>query len=154
MRKLSLAACAVLCLTLSALAQDVNAPIQQMMKAFNTNDTKLLASLYAAGNITIVDEVPPYVWTGTNANESWLADLEKHDKAAGVTGETATARPATRADIVGDTAYVVVPTTYSYKEKNTPMVQEAHMVFVLHKEGGAWKIASWTWAGSRSKPAK
>lgn len=155
MRKLFLAICVVLLITAAAYAQDVNAPIQQMLNGFNTGDMKLVTASYVAGgNIVIIDEVAPHLWTGAKANDTWLADLDKHDKALGVTDGKVTAKPASRTEVDGDNAYVVVPVTYTYKQKDKPMAQEAHMVFVLHKEGGAWKIASWVWAGSKSHAAK
>ena len=154
MRKLFLAVCAVLFLAIGAMAQDVNAPIQQMLQGFNSGDVKMVASAYASGSITIVDEVAPHFWSGTKANDAWLADIDKHDKAAGVTDGKVTAKPGNRTEISGDNAYVVVPVTYTYKQKDKPMAQDAHMVFVLHKEGGAWKIASWIWAGGKSHATK
>jgi hypothetical protein len=154
MRKLFLTLWVVLLLAVAASAQDVNAPIQQMLKGFNTGDLKLVAGSYASGGVVIVDEVAPHLWSGSDANATWLADLDKHDKALGVTDGKVTARPASRTEVNGDSAYVVLPVTYTYKEKDKPMAQDAHMVFVLHKEAGAWKIASWIWAGSKSHAAK
>ena len=155
MKKLFLAVSVVMLLAAVASAQDVNAPIQQMLNGFNTGDMKLVTGSYiAGGNIVIIDEVAPHLWTGSNANAAWLADLDKHDKAAGVTDGRVTAGAASRVEVNGENAYVVVPVTYTYKEKDKPMAQEAHMVFVLHKEGGGWKIASWVWAGSKSHAEK
>ena len=154
MRKLFLAVCAVAFLTAAAAAQDINAPIQQLLNGFNTGDTKLVAASYASGDIVIEDEVAPHLWTGPKANDAWLADLDKHDKALGVTDGKVIAKSASRTEVSGDKAYVVVPVTYTYKQKDKPMVQDAHMVFILHRENNAWKIASWVWAGSKSHPAK
>src|SRR3954469_19472645 len=99
MRKLFLVLCASILLCAGVFAQDVNEPVQQMMKGFNTGDVKLIASVYASGEVTIIDEVAPHFWAGKDANNAWLADLDKHDKAAGVTDGNVAARPANRVEI-------------------------------------------------------
>lgn len=140
--------------SVTGFAQDVNAPIHQMLEGFNSGDIKAIASSYAAGDISIVDEVAPFHWNGPHAGETWLADLEKHDKAAGVTDAKVLASAAVRNDVEGDSAYVVVPVQYVFKEKGNAMLEDAHMTFVLHREGGAWKVAGWVWSGEKPHPAK
>lgn len=154
MRKLFLAVCAGMLLAAVAVAQDVNAPIHQLLDGFNNNDTKAVAASYASGDVVIVDEVAPFHWSGPHANDDWGADLDKHDKAAGITDDKVNYSAATRTDVVGDSAYVVVPVVYVYKEKGKPMLEEAHMTFALHRENGAWKIAGWVWTGSKPHAAK
>lgn len=149
MKKVLLASCAVLLLSTVALAQDVTAPIHQLLDGFNTNDMKAVVGSYATGDISITDEVPPFHWSGAKANDAWLADLEKHDKAEGVTDAKVKYSAPVRSEIAGDAAYVVVPVVYDYKAKGKPMTETARMTFVLHKESGAWKIAGWVWSGTK-----
>lgn len=151
MKHLLLAVIAGLLLVASAVAQDVNAPIKKMLDAFNTGDVAVIKSVYAAGDVSITDEVPPYHWSGTNANDTWLADLAKWEKAQGFSEQRVGYATSVRSDINGDTAYVVVPTTYSWKQNGTAMTENAHMTFVLKKEGDAWKISGWTWSGEKPR---
>ena len=60
----------------------------------------------------------------------------------------------TRTEVEGDAAYVVIPATYLYKERGQSMVEKGQMTFVLHAEGGGWKIQGWTWLGVKPHPAK
>jgi hypothetical protein len=53
-----------------------------------------------------------------------------------------------------ETAYVVVPAVYSFKLKGVAMNEPAHMTYALRKAGGSWKIAAWTWTGSKAEKAK
>ncbi|HEY3927885.1 MAG TPA: nuclear transport factor 2 family protein [Candidatus Koribacter sp.] len=154
MKMLALALCAAGLLSVAAAAQEVTAPITQMLKAFNSGDVKAIAAVYVSGEVSITDEVPPFHWSGANANDSWLADLAKAEKAAGMTETKVGFSSALRTEIDGDTAYVVVPTTYSWKQAGKAMTENATMTFVLHKDVGAWKVASWTWSGHHPHSAK
>lgn len=151
MKHMLLAVCAGLLLSTVAVAQDVNAPIKKMLDAFNTGDVAAIKSVYAAGDISITDEVPPYHWSGASANDTWLGDLEKYEKSQGFSEARVGYATSVRTEINGDTAYVVVPTTYSWKQNGKAMTEEAHMTFVLHKEGEGWKISTWTWSGAKPR---
>jgi ketosteroid isomerase-like protein len=141
-------------MSLTALAQDVNAPIHQMLDGFNTGDMKAVSASYASADISIVDEVPPFHWSGAHAGEAWGADLEKAEKAAGMTDAKVKYSAPVRSEIAGDQAYVVVPVQYVFKQKGTAMLEDAHMTFVLHRESNAWKIAGWVWSGEKPRAAK
>src|ERR1700741_3456195 len=65
-----------------------------------------------APNPVIVDEFPPYLWSGADAPERWLADLAKFFSKHGTAGPNGVhfdhAAPV-QAQSKGDSAYVVVP---------------------------------------------
>ncbi len=137
-----------------AAAGDVMVPIRQFIDSFNTGDTKSGYAAYAMGDIAIVDEFAPYHWTGPNAAHAWAAGYDKHAKATGVTDGTVKYAEPTRTEMEGALAYVVIPTTYLYKEHGQPMAENGQMTFVLHSQAGAWKISGWTWTGEKPHPAK
>ncbi len=139
---------------MSAATPDVTAPIHQFIDGFNTGDTKSAYAAYSTGDITIVDEFAPHRWLGPHAPQDWAADYDKHAQATGVSDGIVKYRAPTRTEIEGDAAYVIVPTTYLYKERGQPIVEEGQMTFVLHAEAGGWKIRSWTWSGVKPHPAK
>ena len=73
--------------------------------------------MHAAGaDLSITDEVPPYLWRGPQALQTWSADLESDAKKRGITDQVVTISPATREEMNGDQAYVVVPAVYTFKE--------------------------------------
>jgi hypothetical protein len=141
-------------LTIRAEAQDVTAPIHQFLDGLIKGDDKAANAAYATGDIIIVDEIAPHSWAGPNAPQQWSADLEKHDSAAGVSDAGLKYDAPTRTEVDGDSAYVIVPTVYWYKERGKPMVEEAQMTFVLRRQSGAWKIGGWIWSGVKPHPAK
>jgi hypothetical protein len=137
----------------AATADDVVRPIHEFIDGFNRGDTASGFAAYASGPISIVDEFAPHVWMGPDAAHEWAADYGKHAAATGVTDGTVKEGAPTLLSVTGEVAYVVIPAVYTYKEKGTPMSEEAQMTFVL-KGGPDWKIAAWTWNGTKPHPAK
>jgi ketosteroid isomerase-like protein len=149
--------CAGLLSTASAAAAanaELAAPIHQFIDAFNKGDGKTAGATHLAAGVTIIDEVPPYIWQGPKAFETWAADLTKNDAAAGITDEKVTLGAVTREVVSPDTAYVIVAATYTFKQKGVAMREPAQMTFALRKDSGAWKIAGWSWTGPDPVPAK
>lgn len=60
----------------------------------------------------------------------------------------------TQTEVEGDVAYVVIPAVYTFKLRGQAMTEKGLMTFVLHRESGAWKIASWTWTGEPARAVK
>jgi ketosteroid isomerase-like protein len=147
----------VWCLTapVSAQAPDpqVMAPIQKFIDAFNKGDMAGAASTHAAeADLTIIDEVPPFLWRGPQAFKSWSADLDADSKKRGITEPSVTIKGATRTESSGDSVYVIVAALYSFKERGVSMRESAQMTFVLKKGPTGWLIHGWTWTGP--KPEK
>jgi hypothetical protein len=150
MRKVLLALIAGVLLVPAAMAAapgDVTTPIKQFIDGFNSGDVKTAYAAYAPGTITIIDEFAPHRWVGPNAAHEWAADYDKHATATGVTDGVVKYDAPTRSVIDGDTAYVIIPALYSYKEHGKPVAEEGQMTFVLHAETAGWKIKGWTWTG-------
>lgn len=135
-----------------ALAQDVavSAPIAQFIEAFNKGDVAAARATHLTDAV-IVDEVAPYKWRGFDA---WLADLGKDSAAQGLTDQSVELGTPTRALVTGDNAYVIVPSTYRFKQKGTAMSEVAQMTFALHRTTSGWKIAGWTWTGPNATPVR
>ena len=138
----------------SAANAELAAPIHQFIDAFNKGDGKTAGATHLAAGVTIIDEVPPYIWQGPKAFETWAADLTKNDAAAGITEEKVTLGAVTREVASPQTAYVIVAATYTFKQKGVAMREPAQMTFALKKDSGAWKIAGWSWTGPDPVPAK
>jgi ketosteroid isomerase-like protein len=131
----------------------VDRAIGQFAAAFNKGDMKAAKALHTTAPV-IVDEIPPHLWNGANAFDSWGADLAKSEAAEGKSGGQVTIGAPTREVVSGDHAYVVAPTTYTFKQKGMTMRETAQMTFALDKQAGGWKIASWTWTGPEAKPVR
>jgi hypothetical protein len=129
------------------------APVHQFIDSFNKGDIKGARAAHAAGAIAIMDEVPPHIWTGPKAFDSWVASLAAHDKAEGVTDQAVTIGEPLRQVVSGTHGYVVVQAVYTYKVKGAPTREPAEMTFSLVRVGGAWRINGWAWDGTEPQPA-
>jgi ketosteroid isomerase-like protein len=140
--------------TMAATTSDVTTTIKQFIDAFNAGDEKAVSASYASGDIVIVDEFAPHIWTGPHAPQDWASDYDKHAQATGVSDGAVKYGAPTRAEVEGNAAYVVIPTVYNYKEHGKAITEEGQMTFVLRTEKDAWKIVSWTWTGVKPHSAK
>jgi len=128
----------------------ITAPVLAFIDAFNKGDVAGAKATHATEAV-IVDEVAPYQWRGAKAFDTWMADLDRDAKAKGITDQQVTLGKVARVETDGTAAYVVVPSTYAFKEKGVAMREDAHMTFTLKKGAGGWAIHGWTWTGPRAK---
>jgi ketosteroid isomerase-like protein len=158
MRFLVLAALVWFAVAAPARAQtadaELMAPIQKFVDTFNKGDGAGAAATHAAGaDLTIIDEIPPFIWRGPKAFQAWSAALDSDAKKKGMTEPMVTLSPASRTEQDGDQAYVVVPAVFTFKAHGKPMREEAQMTFVLKKGASGWLIHGWSWTGPKPTPA-
>jgi len=151
--KILIALAALVCASAAQADTGVDTTIRQFGDAFNKGDVKVAKALHVAKPV-IIDEVGPHLWTGPKAFDGWLADVAKSDAAEGKTGGQAALSAPTREVVSGDRAYVIVPSTYTFRQKGKTLREAAQMTFVLTKVSSGWKIAAWTWTGQEGVPVK
>ena len=137
----------------AAAPDDITATLNQFVAAFDKGDIKAAEATHDGANLTITDEVAPYVWKGPHAFGDWVHDLMASDARAGIAGEAVAISAPSRIEISGDDAYAVVPVVYSFKDHGAPMHEPAQMTLALHKGAAGWKITAWTWTGPKPTPA-
>ncbi|KPF79186.1 hypothetical protein IP88_02370 [alpha proteobacterium AAP81b] len=153
MRAIILTAALALAGGAQAATPELAAPIKQFIDAMNKGDIKT-AKAATTADLTVTDEVPPFVWQGRGAFDAWIADLGKHESAAGIAAQKMTIRPASREVVAGEAAYVIVPATFTFTQNAAPMREPAQLTFALRKTAAGWKIAAWTFTGPNPKPIK
>lgn len=136
-----------------AATPELAAPIRQFVDAMNRGDLRT-AKAATTADLTLTDDVPPFVWQGRGAFDAWIADLGKRDSAAGIAAQKVAIRAPSREIVAGDAAYLVVPASYSFTEKGVPLRAAVQMTFALRKTAAGWKIAGWTFTGPAPKPVK
>jgi hypothetical protein len=132
----------------------VTAPIRTMMAAFNKGDVALAKSTHVAAPMIVDEPTAPFAWSGPNAFDDWLAALGKAEAKAGKTGGKVALGPFTRTSVMGDRAYVVVPSTYTFQQAKRTMRETGTMTFALVKQAADWKIQAWTWSSPEAVPVK
>jgi ketosteroid isomerase-like protein len=96
--------------------------------------------------VTIIDEFPPHVWSGPHGCRDWAAAFGTYNTTMGITDPAAKIGKPRLITVSGDTAYVIAPTTYSYKQ-NGRKVTEAHatLTIAFARTAGTWLMTAWSW---------
>jgi ketosteroid isomerase-like protein len=136
-----------------AHAQDaaVEAPIHQFIDGVGKGDMASVKAAHVASPV-IIDNVAPHIWSGPNAFDTFLTALVASESASGKSDAALAIGPVITETINGDNAYVVVPSTYTFKQKGQTLRETGTMTFVLAKQTSGWKIASWTWTSPDAQP--
>jgi hypothetical protein len=124
MRYVTLCALLCLCAAPAVRAQTTDAqmmaPIDTFLAAFNKGDVAGAAAAHASeADLVIIDEVPPFIWRGAQAVQTWAADLEKDSTKNRITEPSVSLGAPTRIESDGSSAYVIVPSVYTFKQKGT-----------------------------------
>ena len=136
----------------AAPVDDAVATVHQFIDAFDKGDVKAAAATHEA-DAAIIDEVGAHQWHGPGAFQAWASDLMKDAAANGQTDMAVVLGKPLRAQVDGDTAYVVMEAAFNYKQRGVATTEPAQMVFALKKEAAGWKIAGWAWSGGAPRPA-
>ena len=130
-------------------AEDATGFVTKVIDQFNGGDVK--AWLAAQANDTlIVDEFAPHTWSGAGSPQRWLDAYAKDSQTNGVSAGRVDYGKPLQATSDGNTAYVVLPTTYRFVQKGVKMAEPSSMTFVMKKNGASWKISSWTYSATAS----
>jgi ketosteroid isomerase-like protein len=136
---------AATCIPARAVDAGVMATVHQFVDGFNKGDMKRAVAA-CAPSAFIIDDFPPHQWGGS-ACADWARDLTAASKSAGITDGIVTLGKPWHVDVAGNRAYVVVPTTYTYKQHGKPVTESGSVLTVVLNLGTAgWRITAWAWA--------
>lgn len=125
---------------------DPVATVHQYADALNRNDAKTMTAVFAVPG-SILDGMAPHVWQGPTASQDWYRDVLTDSQKHGVTEIFVKLGQPLHNDITGDSAYVVVPATMTFKVQGQTVTQSGAMFTVaLRRVAEKWRIASWAWA--------
>jgi ketosteroid isomerase-like protein len=89
----------------------------------------------------------PHVWQGPTACTDWYRDVLTHGEEAGAREYFVTLDEPRHVEVTGDSAYVVVPATMTFKVKDQQVKQSgATFTVALRKVDKDWRITAWAWA--------
>ena len=126
--------------------KDPLAAVQQYIDGFNKADAKLMAETFAVPG-SILDGMAPHVWQGPTATQDWYRDVLVEGEQHGASGYLVTLGEPLHNNVTGDSAYVVVPATMTFKVHGKQVTQTGAVFTVaLRKLAEGWRIAAWAWA--------
>jgi ketosteroid isomerase-like protein len=160
MLKLSHARCFLAALTLvfaaaplgvqAAPADDAKATVQRFVDGMNTGDFRVLS--LCTPSATVIDDIPPYAWSGPGGCTRWFNDLVANMKDLGTTAVRATFDQASTADVHDKTAYLVFPARFAITSKGVVTTKTGVMTFVMEQGADGWKFTHFTWARTAQTP--
>ena len=131
--------------------QDPMAEVHQYLDGFNKGDAKVIAATFADPG-SILDGMAPHVWQGPTATQDWYRDLLVEGEQHGASGYLVTLGEPLHNNVTGDSAYVVVPATMTFKVRGQQVTQTgAIFTIALRKLADGWRIAAWAWTKGTSK---
>jgi hypothetical protein len=125
---------------------DPLAVVRQHIDAFNRGDPNFMAATFAVPG-SILDGMAPHVWLGPTATQDWYRTVLNEGQRHGASEYFVTLGEPLHNDVTGDSAYVVVPATMTFKVHGKPVTQSGAVFTVaLRKLTEGWRIAAWAWA--------
>ena len=121
-------------------------PINQFVNGFNKGDIE--SAMAACSETTaIIDEFPPHTWSGAGACQKWVDDYVADAEKNGIKDGVVTLGKPSHFESTADHAYVVIPSSYTYKQKGKRVAQIGSMfTFSLNKGANGWAITGWSWS--------
>jgi hypothetical protein len=94
----------------------------------------------------ILDGIAPHLWQGPTAAQDWYRDVFMEGKQHGTSDYFVTVGEPSDNNVTGDSAYVVVPATVTFKVGGKPVTQSgAFFTVALRKLAEGWRMAAWAW---------
>jgi ketosteroid isomerase-like protein len=121
------------------------AAVRQYIDGFNTGDVEVMAATFADPG-SILDGMAPHVWHGPTAAQDWYRDVLIEGKQHDASDYFVTLGEPLHNNVTGDSAYVVVPATMTFKVGGKQVTQSgAFFTVALRKLPEGWRIAAWAW---------
>ena len=125
--------------------KDPVAVVRQYVDAFNKGDAKGMAATFAVPG-SILDGMAPHLWQGPTAAHDWYKDVLIEGKQHGASDYSVTVGEPLHNNVTGDSAYVVVPATMTFKMGGKQVTQSgAFFTVALRRLAEEWRIAAWAW---------
>ena len=122
------------------------AVVRQYADAFNKGDVKTALDFCAAQS-AIIDEFPPFLWQGATGCADWANDFDAYSKKNGITEPKVYVGGPKHLEVMGDHAYVVVPSNFYFKQNGKRIAEHGSIWTVaLQKVADKWRITGWAWA--------
>lgn len=125
--------------------------VSHYIDAFNRADIKAMAACFAVPG-SILDGLAPHVWQGPTACQDWYRDVLIAGEHEGATDYSVTIGTPLHANVTGDSAYVVVPASMTFKVHGKQVTQSgATFTVALRGHEDGWRISAWAWAKGTPK---
>jgi ketosteroid isomerase-like protein len=127
---------------------DAAAAVAALVNAVNAGDFDL-ASRAFTDDAMIVEDLPPYRWSGPAAVSQWLAAMGENAAKLGVTSINLDIGESGRTEVEGNRAYVIVDGLLRLGTAGAELSATGALTVTLEKPSDAWLIETLVWSGPR-----
>ena len=120
------------------------APVRLFVDGFNRADIEL-AERACAGEMVVIDDIPPFEWQGPRSATRWFRDMTAFGDSFGMSEPSVELRTPRQVIVDGSRAYVVVPIHVQWLEGGRRPTREGWMTLALTQEAVDWRISALTW---------
>ncbi|HZZ88846.1 MAG TPA: hypothetical protein VFE13_10995 [Caulobacteraceae bacterium] len=120
------------------------APIEALAAFMASGAERPPTDLFAAGEVTILENFPPYLFSGPSAVADWARGMREH--LVGLSGLRHRFGAPQNFGRTGDEVFVSLPTEWSGASHGRRFIEHGGWCFVLRRQGGEWRIRSYGWA--------
>ena len=100
--------------------------------------------VFAASDVTILENFAPYLFTGPAAVEAWTLGMQAH--LSGLVGLRHRFGQPCDFSRSGDQVFLSLPTDWSGVARGRAFTEKGGWCFVLTKQGEAWRVRNYGWA--------
>jgi hypothetical protein len=141
---------AVLALAGPAHAADVPsaamlAPVEALVAFMAKLPQGQHATMFARRGVTILENYPPYIFTGPDAVARWEEGFRKHIADERDVDLKVEFGPAQDFAVTGERAYFSLPTTWTGTAGGRAFEEHGAWSFVLQRAGQGWRILGYGW---------
>lgn len=123
---------------------DVAGVLRAVVAAAVSGNVAALSGKYTSDAV-VVDELPPFTWTGATAGSAWMSSVQAMFKKGKITHFKGVASPVSEYVQSGNAAYAIVPIILSAVQSKKPFRETGTLTFTLRRAAGKWKISSQVW---------
>ncbi|MFZ0270156.1 hypothetical protein [Caulobacter sp.] len=120
---------------------------ETLARFLETADESVLDGVFSTGDLVILENFPPHVFTGQDGLAHWRGLMARH------VGAMVELRhvfgPAQDFVRTGDTVYFSLPTQWTGLRDGKPFDEHGGWSFVLHLDDERWRIRSYGWSVTR-----
>ena len=98
-------------------------------------------------DVCIVEDFPPFRWTGADAGGEWLAAMAANAQRLGMTTITMVPGEPRRIEVNTEHGYCVIPGQVKLEGPDSNLDEDGLITFAMRLENGRWRISALTWTG-------
>jgi len=117
---------------------------EKLARFLETGDARVLDGVFSAGDVTILENFPPHVFSGQDGLAHWRALMTRHVSSIGDLRHTF--GPPQDFALTDDVVHFTLPTHWKGLREGKPFAELGGWTFVQVREDGGWRIRSYGWA--------